>query len=146
MNTECATPFVLGRTVLAAAVALVLSGPVHAADPEPTTSRAVAERAAVSEAKPADNTTHNARVDALTPLDQSHSESDVEITRSIRKMLVDDDTLGTNAQNVKVITVGGRVTLRGAVASAEEQARVVAIAKQAAGQDSVLNELEVIKR
>jgi osmotically-inducible protein OsmY len=149
MNTECATPFVLGRTVLAAAVALVLSGPVHAADPEPTTSRAVAERAAVSEAKPADNTTHNARVDAgdaLTPLDQSHSESDVEITRSIRKMLVDDDTLGTNAQNVKVITVGGRVTLRGAVASADEQARVVAIAKQAAGQDSVLNELEVIKR
>ena len=36
-------------------------------------------------------------------------------------MLVYDDTLGTNAPNVKVITVDGKVTLRGAAANAAGQ-------------------------
>jgi len=112
-------------------------------------SHAVADRAAVSEGKPADNSAHNARDvdrDALTPLDQSHAEADIEITRSIRKVLVDDDTLGTNAQNVKVITIDGMVTLRGAVANSAEQARIVAIAQKAAGLDRVHDELQVINR
>ena len=61
-------------------------------------------------------------------------------------MLVDDESLGTNAQNVKVITAGGMVTLRGAVATADEQARIVSIAEKAAGLDRVVNELQVIKR
>ena len=149
MKIEFAAPVGLSRTVLAAALALVLSSPVYAAEPEPTTSPAAADRTAVSDAKPADNSTHNSRDVAggnLTPLDQSHANADVEITRSIRKMLVDDDTLGTNAQNVKVVTIDGKVTLRGPVATADEQARVVAIAKQAAGADRVANELQVIKR
>lgn len=138
MTIKGATPVSLSRTVLAAAIALVLSSPIYAAD-----------LAAVNENKPADNSIHNARDaagDKVTPLDQSHAESDVELTRSIRKMLVDDDTLGTNAQNVKVITVDGKVTLRGPVANVKEQARIVAIANQAAGPDRVVNELEVIKR
>jgi len=138
MTIKGATPVSLSRTVLAAAIALVLSSPIYAAD-----------LAAVNENKPADNSIHNARDaagDKVTPLDQSHAESDVELTRSIRKMLVDDDTLGTNAQNVKVITVDGMVTLRGPVANAAEQARIVAIANEAAGPDRVLNELQVIKR
>jgi len=138
MTIKGATPVSLSRTVLAAAIALVLSSPIYAAD-----------LVAVNENKPADNSTHNARDaagDKVTPLDQSHAESDVELTRSIRKMLVDDDTLGTNAQNVKVITVDGMVTLRGPVANAAEQARIVAIANEAAGPDRVLNELQVIKR
>lgn len=113
------------------------------------TSREAANRVAATEVKPADNSSHNARDvagDDLTPLDQSHAVTDVEITRAIRKVLVDDGTLGTNAQNVKVITIDGMVTLRGPVADANEQARVVAIAKEAAGADRVQNELEVIKR
>ena len=139
----------LRHTVLATTLALVVCSPVLAADPAPTTSPAVAERAAAGETTPADNSARNVRDatgDKVTPLDQSGAESDVEVTRSIRKMLVDDDTLGTNAQNVKVITVDGVVTLRGPVANAEEQARIVAIAKEAAGVDRVLNELQVIKR
>jgi len=67
------------------------------------------------------------------------------MTRSIRKRLADDDTLGTNARNVKVITVDGMVTLRGPVANADEQARIVAIAKQAAGVDHVVNDLQVTR-
>lgn len=149
MKTEFGTPVGLSRAVLAAAIALVLSSPVHAADPEATQRHEAADLATVSETKPADNSAHNAREAAgnqLTPLDQSHAESDVELTRSIRKMLVDDDTLGTNAQNVKVITVDGMVTLRGPVANAAEQGRIVAIANDAAGVDRVVNELQVIQR
>jgi hypothetical protein len=107
------------------------------------------DRVAGRETKPADNSAQNSRDadgDELTPLDQSHADADVEITRAIRKMLVDDDTLGTDARNVKVITVDGMVTLRGAVENAEEQARIVAIAKEAAGMGRVSNELQVTKR
>lgn len=149
MTIERSTSAGLGRTALAAAVALALVSPAYAADPAPTTPHAAADRATASEGKPADNSIHNARDAAgedLTPLDQSHAEADVELTRSIRKTLVDEDTLGTNAENVKVITVDGMVTLRGPVASADEQARIVAIAKKAAGPDHVRNELHVIKR
>lgn len=177
MKIQCATPVGLGRTVLAAAIALVLSSPVYATDPAPTSSPAAVDRAAAAadraiaagdraeaagdraaaavdrdtagSTKPADNTAHNSR-DAdgneLTPLDQSHAAADVEITRSIPKLLVDDDTLGTNAQNVKVITVDGLVTLRGPVANADEQSRIVGIARQAAGADRVVNELTLAKR
>lgn len=149
MKTEFVTPVGLSRAALAAAIAVVLSSPVHAADPEPTKLHEAADLVTVSETKPADNSAHNARDAAgnqVTPLDQSHAEADVELTRSIRKMLVDDATLGTNAQNVKVITVNGMVTLRGPVANAAEQGRIVAIATDAAGVDRVVNELEVIKR
>lgn len=99
--------------------------------------------------KAADNSANNARDrsgDTMTPLDQSNAAADVEITRNIRKVLIGDDTLGTNAQNVKVMTVDGTVTLRGAVASKSEQARIVAVAKEAAGLDRVHDELEVMTR
>ena len=148
MKMECSTAASLTRPALAAAIALVLSSPLYAAGPEPKDSHPAAERATASATKPADNSARNARDvdgDTLTPLDQSHAEADVALTRSIRKLLVDDETLGTNAQNVKVISVDGMVTLRGPVANADEQARIVAIAKKAAGPDRVTNELQVIK-
>ena len=149
MNKQFATPVGLSREVIATAIAFVLSSPVHAADPAATTGLAAADRTAAGEGKPADNSARNARDatgEKVTPLDQSHAESDVELTRAIRKSLVDDATLGTNAQNVKVITVDGMVTLRGPVATAGELERVVAVANKAAGADRVVNELEVIKR
>lgn len=99
--------------------------------------------------KAADNSVHNVRDRsdaALTPLDQSNTKADVDITRKIRQGLVDDDSLGTNAQNVKVITVDGTVTLRGAVGNTVEHARIVAVAKNTAGIDRVKDELEVIKQ
>lgn len=99
--------------------------------------------------KAADNSAHNSddsARNALTPLDQSNTEADVGITRSIRQALLDDDALGTNSQNIKVITVGGIVTLRGAVANTAEKTRIVAIAKDAAGEDRVRDEIQAIER
>ena len=58
------------------------------------------------------------------------------------KQLVADDTLSSNARNVKIITTNGAVTLRGPVKDEAEKARVVAIAKNIAGQAPVDVQLE----
>lgn len=98
--------------------------------------------------KPADNTEKNVRDrndGTLVPTDQAKgSDADVEMTRNIRKAIVGDDGLSTNAHNVKIVTLGGVATLRGPVASAAEKARVGDLAAKAAGGPSkIKNELEV---
>jgi hyperosmotically inducible periplasmic protein len=94
----------------------------------------------------ADNTARNSRDSASatqTPPDQGESEKDREISANIRKAIVADDSLSTNAHNVKIITNRGTVTLRGPVKSTEEKAAVEARAKQVAGVSRVDNMLEV---
>lgn len=91
------------------------------------------------------NTERNVRdrADTLTPMDQGQDKADIDITANIRKALVDDDALSTNAQNVKVITNGGVVTLRGPVNDAKEKAAVEQKAKAVAGVTRVDSQLEV---
>ena len=94
----------------------------------------------------ADNTARNTRDrqdDKLSPLDQGGSESDRAITQEIRKSVVADDSLSTNAKNVKIITVDGVVTLRGPVKTADEKTTIAALAKKAAGAKSVDDQLEI---
>ena len=94
----------------------------------------------------ADNTARNARdreAKTLTPLDQSEKVSDLEVTQRIRKALVRDKTLSTNAKNVKIITVDGEVTLRGPVKSETERTKIVARAKRIAGAHKVDDQLEI---
>ena len=54
-------------------------------------------------------------------MDQGGSEADTAITQQIRKAVVAQDNLSTDAKNVKIITRDGVVTLRGPVASAKEK-------------------------
>jgi hypothetical protein len=94
---------------------------------------------------PADNTGKNVRDrsgDTLTTGDQSERTQDVTLTQAVRKALVADDSLSTNAHNVKVITVDGIVTLRGPVNSSQEKAKVAATAERIA-DERVDNQLEV---
>ena len=75
-----------------------------------------------------DNTARNVRDrnnSTLTPLDQGTSQADIDTTTQIRKAIVATQGMSTNAKNVKIITIDGRVTLRGPVNSAEEKARSV---------------------
>jgi len=75
-------------------------------------------------AVPPDNTAKNVRDrsdSTLTPGDQSKSEADRETTRRIRRALTSNDQLSTDAKNIKIITVDGKVTLRGPVKTQEEQ-------------------------
>jgi hypothetical protein len=97
-----------------------------------------------SSAQP-DNTRNNVRdrSDAtLTPGDQGGSEADREITRRIRRALSSNDQLSTDAKNIKVITLDGKVTLRGPVNSPEEQKTIDSIVKDNGGT-TVDDQLEV---
>jgi hypothetical protein len=95
----------------------------------------------------ADNAARNMRDRddrTLTPSDQGGSDSDVAITQRIRQAVVAHDDLSVNAQNVKIITVDGRVTLRGPVASAAERKMIGDIAARIAAR--IDNQLEVTTR
>ena len=95
---------------------------------------------------PADNSGKNVRDrkdGAPTSGNQSNAKADVAITQEIRKAVVADKSLSTNAQNVKISTTGGVVTLRGPVKSAAEKAAIAAKAQQAAGVTRVDNQLEI---
>ncbi len=78
-----------------------------------------------------------------TAEDQSENEADRTITQNIRKAITEDDSLSTNAKNVKIITNDGTVTLRGPVKSEKEKADIEAKAKQVAGVKRVDNQLEI---
>jgi len=93
-----------------------------------------------------DNSEINKRdrdVSAVTPEMQSADPADVETTRKIRKEITDDDSLSTTAKNVKIITQGGKVTLRGPVNHPEEKEKIAKKAEQIAGAGKVENKLEV---
>lgn len=94
----------------------------------------------------ADNTGRNVRdrnSQTLTPLDQSNNKSDVSTTAQIRKGIIADKNMSINAQNVKIITIDGRVTLRGPVNSEAEKRSIGEIANQSAPARNVDNQLEV---
>lgn len=75
--------------------------------------------------------------------DLSENETDRTITQNIRQAVTGDDSLSTNAKNVKIVTNDGIVTLRGPVKSEKEKAQIESKAKQVAGVKSVDNQLEV---
>jgi len=99
-----------------------------------------------AEQYPADNSGKNARDAndaAVTAEDQSNSKVDMEITQAIRKAVTADDSLSVNAHNVKIITNGGVVTLRGPVKSEQERASIAKKAQEVSGVTRVNNQLEV---
>jgi osmotically-inducible protein OsmY len=74
---------------------------------------------------------------------QKNNKADVEMTAKIRKSIVKDKTLSMAAHNVKIISEGGSVTLRGEVNSEAEKAAVTAKAKAIAGDANVSDQLTV---
>lgn len=71
---------------------------------------------------------------------------DVEINQSIRRSVVNDDTMSVNAQNVCVQTNGGHVMLSGAVDDDDESARLMQIAQKTPGVVSVENWLQPLTK
>ena len=92
-----------------------------------------------------DNTGVNERdrsAAAKTPIDQKQNKKDIDLTANIRKRVV-DTKLSVNAQNVKIITEDGKVTLRGPVKSTEEKNQIEQIAGDVAGAGNVDSQLEI---
>ena len=75
--------------------------------------------------------------------DQSNSSQDTKITADIRRAIVKDSSLTMTAKNVKIITTGGVVTLRGPVNNSEEKTKIEQLAAAAAGGAKIDNQLEV---
>jgi hyperosmotically inducible periplasmic protein len=82
----------------------------------------------------------------LTPLDEGTSEADRTVTQLVRQRIIAQDGLSVDAQNVRIITRDGVVTLRGPVASPEEKARIATLTADATGVKRVDNQLEVESR
>jgi len=95
---------------------------------------------------PPDNTKVNRRdrnQSEPTADQQKENLNDRELAQQIRRALVKDKSLSSNAHNVKVITQNGAVTLKGPVNSEQEKQAVEAKAAQIAGADKVNSEIQV---
>jgi osmotically-inducible protein OsmY len=124
----------------AAPTGVVVANPSKDAAPAGSNDPAMAERN-----RAADNTGINERDrrDTTTPVDQGSSAAETNITADIRKGIMADDTLSFTGKNVKVITVGNKVTLRGPVKTDQARLAIAAIATRTAGVSEVDNQLEV---
>ena len=69
------------------------------------------------------------------------ASTDSEMTSKVRQALMNDATVGTAAQHIRVTTKNGVVTLKGHVDSAAEKDEAVSKAKQIAGDANVKDEL-----
>jgi osmotically-inducible protein OsmY len=131
------------KQVLLGALALLVlggyTGTAHAADKTAATPSQTAP----------DNTGRNVRDrggDTVTPGDQSNDKVDLHLTQQIRKEIMADKSLSTNAKNVKIITANGVVTLRGPVNTPQEKATIEAKAQSIAGANNVDSQLEIVRR
>jgi hyperosmotically inducible periplasmic protein len=109
----------------------------------PATGNAAAAPAdrAAQPAIEADNSRINRRDrsgSTLTPMDQGPSDADRKITRDIRQAVMKDSSLSFTAKNVKIITIGGKVTLRGPVKTQAERAAVEAAARKVVGNGGLV--------
>jgi hypothetical protein len=92
-----------------------------------------------------ENTGRNARDSGgatLTPEDQKETRGDINLTAAIRRTFVRNKSLSLDAQNAKIITRNGVVTLRGPVENPAEKAKLQNIAQKTRGVKQVDNQLE----
>jgi hypothetical protein len=92
-----------------------------------------------------DNTGVNVRdqaADAVTAGLQGQGKSDVDLTAGIRQRIMAAN-MSTNAENVKVVSQNGKVTLRGPVNNQNEKDNIGQIASDVAGANNVDNQLDI---
>ena len=91
----------------------------------------------------ADNSAVNKTSD-LNAQQQSSQAKDVEITRLLRKELMQNKDLSTYAQNIKIVTINGEITLKGPVRTATEADFIVKKANVVPGVINVYNQMNVV--
>lgn len=109
------------------------SAPKVTADDRATEKKIAADNTAVNDRDRPTTTAQNAGM----------GTSDVDIMVSIRKRVVDDRSLSTNAHNVKIVAEDGIVTLIGPVGSAAERDAIGTIAIDVVGAKNVVNQIEI---
>ena len=89
------------------------------------------------------NNQGNGNSGAMTAQSQKENPSDRAISQKIRKSIMQDKSLSTYAKNIKIVTMDGKVTLKGPVRSGEEKNAINAKAIAVAGAINVTNNLEI---
>jgi hyperosmotically inducible protein len=103
-----------------------------------------AEKFANSQQQAPDNTSKNKRdkrLDKVTPENQALIKSDVTLTREVRKAIMHEKGMSIDAQNVKIITKDGVMTLRGPVNTQAEKDLIGKFAQES-GAKEITNQLE----
>ena len=114
--------------------------------PEPTASTQAGAQDSSAQQPAPDNTKVNERdknKSDPTADQQKENRPDREITRQIRRSIVQDKSLSSYAHNVKIISENGLVILEGPVRSEEEKSAVEAKAAEIVGKDKVASHLDV---
>ncbi len=127
------------------AACLILTPYLASAASDPATTKPAATEKPMMRDGDASNTGINKRDrddKTLTPMDQMNNPSDLKITQEIRQALMKNE-YSMDAQNIKVITRNGTVTLRGPVKTAAELEKVSAMVKALSGIKSIDNQLQV---
>ena len=83
---------------------------------------------------------HGRRASPKTGVDENKAQ---RITAAVRHAIAADDTLSALAKQVKVTTLGSRVTLRGWVETNKERAEIEADTRAQSGVTDVDNQLQV---
>ena len=131
-----------------------LMGAVKAADrdqganADKPSAKTTPRHATDQDAPAADNTGTNRRdrEDSEPTADQQKNDkSDLNLTTEIRRSVMADKGLSTNAHNIKIIAENGKVTLKGPVATAKEKKVVEKKAQQIAGSENVVSEIQIKK-
>ncbi len=118
------------KTMLALTLSLGLAAAAQAQSPAPDNTKTNA------------NAT-NSTAKSSTADGQANDASDVNLTKQIRRRVMDDKSLSTYAHNVKIVAVNGAVTLNGVVRDSREKDLVAAKAEEVAGKGKVTNLLKV---
>ena len=126
------------RKMFAACGSIVLAGMLAAS--VPTFGQ---DQSAPSPSTAPDNSAKN-KHHKITAEQQTNAAGDRALTAEIRKSIIADKALSMYAQNVKIITVNGMVTLKGPVKSdAEKQTIADLAAKATGGADKVTNNITI---
>jgi hyperosmotically inducible protein len=98
---------------------------------------------AQTQAAPDNSANNRVQNKSKTADQQKNNTSDRELTAKIRRAVVADKSLSTYGHNVKIIVLGGAVTLKGPVHTEAEKQTIATKAADVVGQDKVTNQLTV---
>jgi SH3 domain-containing YSC84-like protein 1 len=119
---------------------------INPKDSQTKTTAVDSVKSSTTAAPDADSTANNQRdrpASSATAAQQGNNKSDLELTASIRRSIVADNSLSTYAHNINIVVENGVATLKGPVRTEEEKTAIAAKAATAVGQDRVIDLMEI---
>jgi osmotically-inducible protein OsmY len=88
----------------------------------------------------------DAKGNTVTTEGQPQNKRDEKLMQRVRKSINDEKSLSVDAKNIKVVSVNGKLTLRGPVQSAAERDLITRRASDIAGMENVDDQLKVVAK